>query len=70
MDLSYLSPLSTFLAGMFLIGCASTSPPAPVRETAECMRYRSMMTAPMPPEVHRRLQQACEASSKTQARGN
>lgn len=30
-------------------------------ETQECMTYRSMMTAPMPPDAHERLRLACES---------
>ncbi|KJK07698.1 hypothetical protein D3C77_32400 [compost metagenome] len=48
-----------------LAGCASSDPgitASPTSETNECMTYRSMMTAPMPPDAHERLRLACERS--------
>lgn len=51
------------LTAVFLSGCASNTPPQP-HETAACMNYRSMMTAPMPPDAMRRLQEKCAASRR------
>ncbi|KXV57151.1 hypothetical protein AD947_09440 [Acetobacter tropicalis] len=33
-------------------------------DTPACMNYRSMMTAPMPPEAMQRLQKQCEDSMR------
>lgn len=40
------------------------SPHQPVqqRETPECQTWRTMMTAPMPPDAHSRLKADCEKS--------
>lgn len=34
------------------------------QETPECMDYRAMMTAPMPPDAMRRLQARCVESRR------
>jgi starvation-inducible outer membrane lipoprotein len=45
-----------------LVACA-TEPKKTVRnETSECMQYRSMKTAPLPPIEMQKLKEACEAS--------
>ncbi|OYR13073.1 hypothetical protein [Brucella thiophenivorans] len=50
---------AVFLAAFFpLAGCTDMRP-AGAEETAECMKYRSMMTAPLPPEQSERLRKAC-----------
>lgn len=42
--------------------CSSHEKAAPPRETAECHAWRTMMTAPMPPDAHNRLKADCEKS--------
>lgn len=55
--------ISAALACLAIASCTSGSKPQPAHdETAECMRYRSMMTAPMPPDAMERLRLACHAS--------
>ncbi|KGB23403.1 hypothetical protein ApDm4_2037 [Acetobacter pomorum] len=44
-----------------LAGCAQ-QPHHRSGDTSACMNYRSMMTAPMPPEAMQRLQKQCEDS--------
>ncbi|WP_048839579.1 hypothetical protein [Acetobacter cibinongensis] len=44
-----------------LSGCAQ-QPRQRLGDTSACMNYRSMMTAPMPPEAMQRLQKQCEVS--------
>lgn len=56
-------PISAALACLAIASCTSGTKPQPAHnETAECMKYRSMMTAPMPPDAMERLRMACEAS--------
>ena len=59
--MTQLRIILSFLLISLLYGCASTSPKMHT-ETQACMNYRSMMTAPMPPDAMQRLKQACEAS--------
>ncbi|WP_215750433.1 MULTISPECIES: hypothetical protein [unclassified Gluconobacter] len=47
------------LAVVILAGC--TRKPQ-LHETAACINYRSMMTAPMPSDAMQRLQEKCAAS--------
>lgn len=57
--------LITAVSVVLLAGCASSDPGTTASltsETNECMTYRSMMTAPMPPDAHERLKMACERS--------
>lgn len=49
-----------------LSGCAHQPHHRP-SDTAACMNYRSMMTAPMPPEAMQRLQKQCEVSMRATA---
>lgn len=55
------------LAGLLplLTACAQIHPPETLgerAETPECINYRNMMTAPMPPAAMERLRQACRES--------
>ena len=59
--MTQLRIILSFLFIAFLYGCASTSPKIHT-ETQACINYRSMMTAPMPPDAMQRLKQACEVS--------
>lgn len=52
------------LTAVFLAGCTCNSHKPPKHETAACMNYRSMMTAPMPPDAMQRLQEKCAASRR------
>ncbi|MBM3099148.1 hypothetical protein JRX38_14245 [Gluconobacter cerinus] len=52
------------LTAVFLTGCGCNSHKPQSHETAACMNYRSMMTAPMPPDAMQRLQERCAASRK------
>lgn len=55
--------ISAALACLAIASCTSGVKPQPVHDdTAECMKYRSMMTAPMPPDAMERLRMTCEAS--------
>ncbi|AXY60206.1 hypothetical protein [Acinetobacter sp. WCHAc010052] len=53
-------------SALVLTGCMSNQP-QPFRETPECMNYRGMMTAPMPPDAMERLKQKCVESRNNQA---
>lgn len=53
----------TTLAATILAACATTPQPKLPQETRECMEYRAMMTAPMPPSEHQKLREACERST-------
>jgi curli biogenesis system outer membrane secretion channel CsgG len=58
-------PSVLLLAVVFLGACASqTDATQQASETPACMNYRSMMTAPMPPDAMARLKQACDDSRK------
>ena len=50
-------------SALFLSGCMSNQPQQ-FKETPECINYRGMMTAPMPPDAIDRLKQACDISRK------
>ncbi|GFE98160.1 hypothetical protein DmGdi_32330 [Gluconobacter sp. Gdi] len=52
------------LTAVFLAGCACNSHEPQPHETAACMNYRTMMTAPMPPDAMQWLQEKCEASRR------
>lgn len=52
------------LTAAFLAGCSCHSHALLKHETAACMNYRAMMTAPMPPDVMQRLQEKCAASRR------
>ncbi|QGU87231.1 hypothetical protein [Erwinia sorbitola] len=43
--------------------CSQRGPVAERRETRECLSWRSMKTAPVPPDVQARLQADCEKST-------
>ncbi|MEQ4617644.1 MAG: hypothetical protein ABN482_06310 [Corticimicrobacter sp.] len=50
---------------LVLSACAQIHPPETLgerAETPECIHYRNMMTAPMPPAAMERLRQACRES--------
>ena len=47
-----------------LSACANGSYKPPKDETAACMNYRSMMTAPMPPDAMKQLQKKCAVSRR------
>ena len=51
-----------FVALALLSGCYDDPKPSPGEETPECMRYRAMMTAPLPPKESERLRISCEDS--------
>ncbi|AQU87800.1 hypothetical protein B0W47_10270 [Komagataeibacter nataicola] len=53
----------TAMLGLTLAGCTQ-HPPHRQHDTPECMNYRAMMTAPMPPDAMKRLQARCEASRR------
>lgn len=42
--------------------CTQQKPASQPGETAQCLNWRTMMTAPMPPDARTRLRTACEAS--------
>lgn len=52
------------MMGLFLITACNTQPTQQYAPTPECMNYRGMMTAPMPPDAIERLRLKCEASEK------
>ena len=52
------------LTAVILAGCTCNSHKPQHHETAACMNYRSMMTAPMPPDAMQRLQEKCAASRR------
>ena len=54
----------TTLAATVLGACATAPQPQPTQESRECMEYRAMMTAPMPPSEHQKLREACERTKK------
>lgn len=45
-----------------LTACSPHEKAPPYRETPECHAWRTMMTAPMPPDAHNRLKADCEKS--------
>jgi hypothetical protein len=47
-----------------LIACSAMQKQTQQLETTECMNYRAMMTAPIPPTEHARLKDACERSKQ------
>ncbi|NIF31937.1 hypothetical protein F3J29_07280 [Enterobacter sp. Cy-643] len=47
---------------VLLTACASRPASKPPQDTPECMNYRHMMTAPMPPDAMQRLKQKCDDS--------
>ncbi|MEQ9845368.1 MULTISPECIES: hypothetical protein [Pectobacterium] len=47
---------------LFVIACSSSPKKSPTDETPACMKYRSMMTAPLPPAEMMRLKNQCEQS--------
>ncbi|ARA75646.1 hypothetical protein AB6D30_05635 [Pectobacterium brasiliense] len=47
---------------LFVIACSSSPKKFPTDETPACMKYRSMMTAPLPPAEMMRLKNQCEQS--------
>ncbi|MBK0002736.1 hypothetical protein [Erwinia sp. S38] len=49
---------------ILIAACSQNQPQKRHQETAECQRYRTMMTAPMSPEAHNRLKVACDLSVK------
>lgn len=48
---------------VLLSACQHTRP-VQHQQTPECMRYQHMMTAPIPPDVMKQLEQACKLSNK------
>lgn len=64
---SSIQSVSFVLACMLLAAC-TTQPATPEQqtETSECMNYRAMMTAPMPPDAMQRLHKACQDSMAKQ----
>lgn len=44
------------------VACSHHKPGFPRSETTECQRWRTMITAPMPPDVHARLKAECDKS--------
>lgn len=52
------------LTAVFLAGGTCHSHEPPKHETAACMDYRAMMTAPIPPDAMQRLQEKCAASRR------
>lgn len=59
MNATKLLMLSTAL---LVAGCSKNDNPP--HETTECMNYRAMMTAPMPPDAMNALKEKCEQSMK------
>jgi len=54
-----------------LTACLSPQARQPMQqETKECMNYRTMMTAPMPPDAMQRLKVQCEQSRDHKAIDN
>ncbi|MDC9818723.1 hypothetical protein LW347_14825 [Pectobacterium polonicum] len=49
---------------LLVIACSSNVKKFPTDETPECMKYRSMMTAPLPPAEMMRLKNQCEQSRR------
>lgn len=63
----FIQPVSLFLTSMLLAACTTQpAPPKQPTETPECMNYRAMMTAPMPPDAMQRLNKACQDSMAKQ----
>ncbi|HDS7716153.1 TPA: hypothetical protein QH565_003516 [Klebsiella aerogenes] len=62
MDITRLLVITFALS---LAGCAThQNSEHGMKETKECMQYRSMMTAPLPPEAMDNLKEKCEQSRK------
>ncbi|MBS0847400.1 hypothetical protein [Citrobacter sp. JGM124] len=57
--MKYLPPLIITLS-LMVAGCAASH--APIPETRACMKYRTMMTAPLSPDAAAALRQQCEQS--------
>ncbi|MEN5298787.1 hypothetical protein ABE530_10590 [Brucella sp. TWI559] len=55
---------AVFLAAFFPLADCTNMRPAGAEETPECMKYRSMMTAPLPPDQSEKLRKACMGSRK------
>ncbi|AYH00645.1 hypothetical protein F6Q07_05715 [Pectobacterium parmentieri] len=49
---------------LLVIACSSSAKKSPLDETPECMKYRSMMIAPLPPAEMMRLKNQCEQSRR------
>ncbi|GKW04877.1 hypothetical protein PEC301877_36900 [Pectobacterium carotovorum subsp. carotovorum] len=47
---------------LFAVACSSGAKKSPNDETPECMKYRTMMTAPLPPAEMVKLKNHCEQS--------
>ncbi|GKW22174.1 hypothetical protein PEC302107_39030 [Pectobacterium araliae] len=47
---------------LLVIACSSSTKKSPTDETPACMKYRLMMTAPLPPAETVRLKNQCEQS--------
>ncbi|KML66082.1 hypothetical protein [Pectobacterium peruviense] len=47
---------------LLVVACSSGTKKSPTDETPECMNYRSMMTAPLPPAAMMNLKNQCEQS--------
>ncbi|MGO1163516.1 hypothetical protein [Ochrobactrum sp. S1502_03] len=55
---------AVFLAALLpLAGCTDKQSDG-FNETPECMKYRSMMTAPLPPDQSEKLRKACMDSRR------
>lgn len=54
-----MAPLVIFTA------CTDTENSRSPSDTSECKNYRSMMTAPLPPQHHNELRMACEKSRRS-----
>lgn len=52
------------MIGSLLITACNTQSTQQYVSTPECMNYRGMMTAPMPPDAMERLRLKCEASEQ------
>ncbi|AIU89220.1 hypothetical protein [Pectobacterium odoriferum] len=50
------------LITLFAVACSSGAKKSPNDETPECMKYRTMMTAPLPPAEMVKLKNNCEQS--------
>ncbi|HDU3683144.1 hypothetical protein [Klebsiella aerogenes] len=62
MDITRLLVITFTLS---LAGCAThQNSDHGMKETKECMQYRSMMTAPLPPAAIDNLKEKCEQSRK------
>lgn len=62
MDITRLLIITTTLS---VTSCTTHSESGhQMKETNECMQYRSMMTAPMPPTAIDNLKEKCEQSRK------